>query len=632
MCGFAGFMARSVTDRRKHEECDRLRHMTDSVRARGPDAEGFYCDDVVGLGHRRLSILDLTDSGTQPMVLRRGGSVIAYNGECYNFLELRHELKLLGHTFRGRSDTEVLLHVYDAWGLAGLKRLEGMFAFALWDPGLRRLVLMRDRLGVKPLYYGQSGLGLAFGSEVKAVLAAGGVDTLLDDQAFSEYLWYGNTHSDRTFYRGIRSILPGHWLIVDHGECRMEPWWRLEEWLGDPVPTGPMEDNARQLRDAIDGAVTRQLVSDVPVGIFLSGGVDSSTLAASATSSSPSASGSTRLSSFAAGFDFGGGVDELPKARMVANLLGLDHHEFRISGGTLPEVLQTLARAHDEPFADAANIPLYLMCRELGGQYKVVLQGDGGDELFGGYRRYAMLRNAAWWRLFPRGVFARLGLSGWGSSRWGRMADAMSERDPALCMALLLTVETRADPPDRLLQMDRRRALAESTDPFLAYRQAADRFRGTDPVQRMLLTDLTVQLPSQYLVKVDRATMAAGVEARVPLLDDRIARMAVAMPSRWKTRGVEKKVILRESQRGRLPGTVLDGPKTGFGVPYQEWLRTSLQTYAAERLLDPGFLATFAFDGRAVERAFKAHVDRRRERGFLLWKLLQLAIWKEICS
>lgn len=629
MCGFAGILrsGRSAGAGVDAEVEQAVQQMIQCLRRRGPDGTGLFVNPKVALGHCRLSILDLSEAGAQPMVRQEGGVVVVYNGECYNFRELRQELAGKGREFRSQSDTEVVLQMYEAWGPDGLKRLEGIFALAIWDRRRDRLVLMRDRLGIKPLYYGTSRFGLAFGSEIKAVKAAGGVDLGLDEQSFSEYLWFGNTFDERTFYGGVRSLRPGHWLIVEGAEERIEPWWKLEDWLVD-VPTGVTEsDAATELRDRIDVAVTRQLISDVPVGIFLSGGVDSSTIAAAAVQ----AGGSSPVS-FAAGFDFAGGVDELSKARGVATQLGLEHHELRISGVDLASTLKQLARAHDEPFADAANIPLYLMCRELSGRIKVVLQGDGGDELFAGYRRYALLQNARWWKRCPTALVPVLRSGGAYGQRLGRLLDAMAQPDPAVRMALLLTMETRFEPPERLLMKERQVSLRNSTDPFLAYRGAAERFQTEDPVQQMLLTDLTVQLPSQFLCKVDRATMAASVEARVPLLDEQVVRLAVQLPSSWKTRGTQKKLILRNSQRTRLPGSVLDAPKSGFGVPYSFWLRTALREFAAERILDRSFRETFAVDEERLEQSWNEHVQRKRDHGFLLWKFFQMALWKECCQ
>lgn len=625
MCGLAGLYLKRSSIPEHQALVNTLVKMTDTLTHRGPDSSGHIVNYPIAFGHRRLSILDLSENGAQPMKLGENGPVITYNGEVYNFQDLRRELEDQGCKFRGHSDTEVILHVYAVWGFSGLKRLEGIFALALWDPAHKRLVLMRDRFGVKPLFYGDSTHGLAFGSEIKAVLAAGGVDFSLDDQSLSEYLWYGNTHEDRTFYNGVRAVEPGHWLIIEDGVQRIESWWRIEEWLEQPVVAKNIKDASNQVRLSLDQAVSRQLVADVPVGIFLSGGVDSSAIAASAIQSSQKP-----LNSYVAGFDFDKGVNELPKAAIVARHLGLIHHELHVSGSGLSDVLLTLARAHDEPFADAANIPLYLMCRQLSGEMKVVLQGDGGDELFAGYRRYAMLRNALWWRFWPKTLSPVARACGSLGGRFARVADLMGSNDMAMRMAYLLTLESPHNPPESFLMPERRHDLAKMTDPFIAYRRAALRFRHHDPVQQMLLTDLTVQLPSQFLTKVDRSTMAAGIEARVPLLDESVVRLAVNMPSHWKVRGIQKKIILRDSQRGRLPPEILNGPKTGFGVPFEYWLRDLLFEFARERLLDSTFTNAFGLDRWAIERALIEHRAQHKNQGMILWKLLQLAIWHSL--
>ena len=595
--------------------------MTETLAHRGPDGKGTFVAEGVALGHRRLSIIDLSSTGAQPMTL--GTATIVYNGESYNFRQLRSELESLGHAFLGHSDTEVLLHAYQAWGLAGLERLEGIFAFALWDSARRRLILMRDRLGIKPLFYAWRGGRLAFGSEIKAVLAGGEADQSLDDQALMEFLWYGNAFEERTIYRGVRALQPGFRLIIEDGQSRLESWWRVEAWLPRVQPEANRHDMTTAVREAVDAAVARQLVSDVPVGIFLSGGVDSSSIAASAAVAS-----GRRLASYSVAFDYDRAVHELPKARLVAQTLGLDHHEVWVRGNALEEVISALVQVHDEPFADAANVPLYLLARELRGTIKVVLQGDGGDEMFAGYRRYSILRAAALWRIWPHWLERMFSsLLGGRGARIARIGAAAGNVDPALRMALLLTVETLRDPPTAMFREAVRRRLEAATDPFWAYRRCASRFADHDPVQQMLLTDISLQLPSQFLTKVDRATMAHGIEARVPLLDDGVASLAIGLPSALKVRGSQKKIVLRDAMRGRLPAEILDGPKTGFGVPYEEWLRGTLHEFARAAILDTSFVERFGLERTHLETALAQHRSRRRDRGFLLWKLLQLALW-----
>jgi asparagine synthase (glutamine-hydrolysing) len=327
------------------------------------------------------------------------------------------------------------------------------------------------------------------------------------------------------------------------------------------------------------------------------------------------------------GFDFTDHADELPLARRLAGRLALDHHELHVSAAELGDVLDQLACAHDEPFADAANIPLFLLARQLGGSLKVVLQGDGGDEMFGGYRRYSLLRHARPWRAWPGSLTPALRRRGRTGRRAARMAEALSSADPATRMALLLTVETLDDPPEGVLTEDARSRLTDGTDPFLAYRRCAARFAHVDPVQQMLLTDISLQLPSQFLTKVDRATMAHGLEARVPLLDERVASLAIGLPSRFKVRGREKKVVLRAAMRGRVPDEVLDGPKRGFGVPFDRWLQHQLYDPARDAVLAGSVVDDFGLDRRAVVTRFEQHKSGERDHGLLLWKLFQLALW-----
>ncbi|HST10804.1 MAG TPA: asparagine synthase (glutamine-hydrolyzing) [Terriglobales bacterium] len=620
MCGICGLWGGTDTD---DELTRRVQKMMQSIGHRGPDSSGFFIGPGLALGHLRLSILDLSPTGAQPMTL--GTTTVVYNGEVFNFRELRRELQEEGRTFLGNSDTEVLLHAYAAWGLEGLTRLEGLFAFALWDGQRERLVLMRDRLGIKPFYYAWRSGQLAFGSEIKAVLAGIEPSRELDEQALAEYLWYGNAFEERTLYRGVRALAPGHRLVIEAGASRIESWWRIEEWLERPARFENAAEAARVVREAVDAAVARQLVSDVPVGLFLSGGLDSSSIGASAALAS-----GQRLSSYAVGFDYERGVQELPKAQRVARLLGLDHHELQVKGGALDEVIVALVMAHDEPFADAANIPLFLLAQQIRGKVKVVLQGDGGDEMFGGYRRYSILRHAAYWQIWPAGLEGLLRkLPGQLATRLARLGAASGHGDSAMRMALLLTTETLHDPPSAMFTHEARRSFEARTDPFAAFRRCAERFAKADPVQRMLLTDILLQLPSQFLAKVDRATMSHGIEARVPLLDERVASLAVTIPSSFKVRGMQKKIVLRDAMRGRLPTEILEARKTGFGVPYEHWLRRSLHGFARGRILDRRFVDRFSLDKVRLQAALDEHRAGVRNRGFLLWKLLQLSLWSD---
>jgi asparagine synthase (glutamine-hydrolysing) len=626
MCGIVGIRLRDHRDHYARAEiAATVELMSAEVASRGPDERGIWADEKVVFGHRRLSIIDLSSAGSQPMRLRPDGPVIVFNGEIYNFQDLRHQLDEVGSTqWRGRSDTEVILRAYDRWGLEGLKRLEGIFAIALWDRARKRFLLMRDRLGVKPLFFGECRFGLAFGSQIRAVLAAGGVARALDQQALREFMWFGNVLGDRTIYAGVKQLSPGNWFIQEGEKTVIEPWFRLEEWLEPQYSAKTFNEALEEVRATLKFVVGRQLVSDVPVGIFLSGGVDSSALAVSAVKSG------VRPETYTATFDFKGGINELEKARAVARHLGLKHHHIPVQSTSLLNTMTRLAQAHGQPFADAADIPLFLMAESLKGRCKVVLQGDGGDELFAGYRRYSSLCNARLWRLWPSLISPIARSASAFTRRAERLADAVGTSDPGLRMAKLLTIETRHAPPEAVFTQDRRIALEARTDPFLAFREAALRFSTADPIQQMLLTDITLQLPHQFLPKVDVATMAAGVEARVPLLDDRMVKLVAAMPIHWKLDATGNKRLLRAALKSELPKNVTNQSKTGFGVPYEEWLRTSLYPIARDNLLNPGFVDRFNLDARCIEGLLRRHRARVRDHGFTLWKLLQLSVWSDV--
>ena len=619
MCGIAGFFAFNNSKFIEFENNALINRMTNLLKHRGPDKTNYYTRNPISFGHTRLSILDLSDNGSQPMVLENN-IVITYNGECYNFLDLKKELESKGIKFKSFSDTEVLLQVYNYWGLEGLKKCEGIFAFSIWDPNKNLFVLMRDRLGVKPLFFNIDNDKLLFASEIKSLLEDKNIKVETNNQSFSEYLWYGNSFENRTFYNNIFSLEPGNWLIIDNGSIKIESWWKIEELKSEDYSDYDKTKNL--VLETLDISVARQLVSDVPMGIFLSGGIDSSAIAASI-----SINAQKKIESFSAGFDFDKGINELPKARIVADLLKLNHHELKINSKFLQSIIEDLAISHDEPFADAANIPLYLMSKSINDKIKVVFQGDGGDELFGGYRRYLILRNLKYWQSLPN-INNRLLDKFKFKKRFSRIINCANEKDNALRMAMLLTTEVSTNPPEDLLNIDYAEYLHNTTDPFLVYKNASERFKIYTPVEQMLLTDLTVQLPSQFLTKVDRATMAAGVEARVPILDEKMLKLAINIPSKWKVNYNQKKIILRDSQRNRLPKSILDGPKTGFSVPYQYWLKTTLYEYTAQRILDNSFLNKFNFNKKKVENLLFDHKNSICDNGFMLWKILQLSFQK----
>jgi asparagine synthase (glutamine-hydrolysing) len=621
MCGIAGYLELNNIEY-KFDKKSLVAAMVSSIAHRGPDSVGYYCDDQIALGHARLSIIDLSSSANQPMSSLINGTKIVFNGEIYNFKELRKELQSSGvNTWSTNSDTEVILNLYIKWGLDGLKKLEGVFAVAIWDVEKKHLLLIRDRLGVKPLYFTILKSGFGFSSEISSLHKIPNFDDRVDEQSLSEYLWYGNTYGNRTFFSGARQLEPGHYLEISNGEIKIDKWWQIEDYLVDSSYSNDENSATRHLLDVLDNSVSRQMISDVPLALFLSGGLDSSSISASATHS-----GFEQLNSFSAAFDFEKGVNELSKAKKVADFLGLTHNEIHIDSTRIEDVILRLADAHGEPFADAANIPLYLMCKALPKSIKVVLQGDGGDELFAGYRRYSMLQHVNLFNKIPAGLVNVAKHFGKFGNRFARMSNSVGNTDPAIRMALLLTRETLHDRPEKIFNHERSTFLLQNTDPFLEYKKAAVRFEKFDPIQQMLLTDLTVQLPSQFLTKVDRATMAAGIEARVPLLDEGILKLVLNMPVNWKVRGNNDKIILRNSQINRLPKDILTASKTGFGVPTDYWIANALFKMTRDYILDSSFHKKFDLNNDVIENMLNRHKAGDCNNGFLLWKLLQLSI------
>jgi asparagine synthase (glutamine-hydrolysing) len=580
MCGLAGILSKEYSS---EQLSMRIGEMTKLLDHRGPDSTNIFVKDNIALGHTRLSIIDLTESGNQPMTDIDSGVSIVLNGEIYNFKTLKAELLSLGVSFKGTSDTEVLLRSYIYWGLEGLKKIEGIFSFAIWDQNSETLILARDRLGIKPLFFSYIDKTLFFSSEIKSILKNSEVNRDINPQSFSEYLWYGNSYEDRTIYKDIHALKPGHWLIHKNQSLSLVRWWSIEEFSEKEKFKGSLADAIHSVSESIDDSVSRQLVADVPVALFLSGGLDSSAIAASA-------SRFGEISSFACGFDFEDGVKELPKAQAVAKYLGINHEEIHISD-------------------------------------KVVLQGDGGDEIFGGYRRYKLLQNDSFWKFFPKWIGKNASHLGNVGTRVGRIINVMKKTDMAEKMALLSTIETQTASPFNYLTAERNLEISKSADPFLAYKSSAERFKEHDIVDQMLLTDLTLQLPSQFLTKVDRATMAQGIEARVPLLDEKLLSLSLSLPSKYKVSLMSDKKVLRQSVKNRLPKDIINQKKTGFGVPYQYWIKDSLYDLIRSTILDKNFCYDHGFDRPKLEMALSIHSKNEADLGFTLWKVFQFALW-----
>jgi asparagine synthase (glutamine-hydrolysing) len=622
MCGLCGIALKAPAA--DMAEPSRFPQALASLRHRGPDAQGEFRHRGIRLGHRRLSILDLSDAGRQPMASADGRFVLSYNGEVYNFRELigKHRLENL----RSGSDTEVVLELFARLGVASLPELNGMFAFAVFDTRARKLWLVRDRIGIKPLYYQLDSKSLAFASEIKAIHIMRDATPVCDVAVLHEWLYYGNPLAGRTLHRGVRQLLPGHYLEIDLDSFAhaIRPYWSLEEQARQEASAAQNPaDAVAETRRLLEQSVRRQLVSDVPVGLFLSGGVDSSALVAFA-----SRHYGGKLATYSAGFDFSQHSNELPRARRVAAHFGTDHHELHVSGVAVGDLVQRLVHHHDMPFADAANIPLALMAEQVRDTTKVVLQGDGGDELFGGYSRYFTLDRYPLLRLGALVAQRALWVTAESAFHYRarRYLRALAAEDLATTIALLLTSEDRSMHPTAIFAPSLRERI-ERHDPFERHRECLRRFGDEDRLNQMSFLDLLITLPDTYLEKVDRATMAASLEVRVPFLDNDLVDFAVGLPGKVKTPGGRKKWLLKRALTGIVPAEVLEGPKIGLDVPYGAWLQGALKPLFFDQLETFTRQAPGVLEVPHLRRLFERTASGLRDDSYMLWKVLNFMIW-----
>lgn len=620
MCGIIGvfnFYSEKVSQVKLEDANECLKH-------RGPDSGDVRVRNHVGLGHRRLSIIDLSAEGNQPMFSDDGRYTIIFNGEVYNFLSLKTKLEAdHGITFRSHSDTEVVLKAFITWGVKSISMLNGMFAFAMYDTLTDTLILARDRYGIKPLYYFTDKNQFVFASEIAALqnYLDGDLNRTVNRQALTEYMWYGNPMGQNTMYDEIMEVLPGRFFTVKSNEpIQIDRFW---ESNSIKEKTEITETEAlKRIRSLLDDSVQRHLISDVPVGIFLSGGVDSSVITALA-----STHYSGKINTYSVGFDFDKGVNELPKARKIAQQFNTEHHEVFVEAKDLPEVIEHLVDAHGEPFADAADIPLYLLTKKLKGDVKVVLQGDGGDELFGGYSRYFTLSNQQYfqaWKVLSYLPWEQLKHTG--LRQKVRFLDAINTGNEAERIALLLTMESHRLPPMRILGPELRKSLKQY-DPFLRYKELYSEFQDSELVQKLFKIDLSCILPDTFLEKVDKSTMSNSIEVRVPFLDNELVNYILSVPAKLKLKNGEKKYLLKKAFEDVIPHDILYGPKTGFGVPYAFWIQKPLLNYMKSMLFDDYVRSINLFDEAELQKTIRAHEGGKGNFGFLLWKCLILAIW-----
>ena len=638
MCGVAGFIdLKRETTRADLESL--ARRMAATLRHRGPDDSGVWVDEQAGVafGHQRLSIIDLSAAGRQPMPSASGRYVLCYNGEVYNADELRGELESLGHAFRGHSDTEVIVEGCAAWGLdVLLPRLIGMFAFALWDRETRTLTLVRDRLGIKPMYWGRAGSTLLFGSELKSLRAHPAFDAGIDRDALVSLLRHNYVRGPHSIYRGIQKLTPGHVARFDEsGGSRIEPFWDLAP-LAQTREKDVRSDSEtlEALESLLRDAVKRRMVADVPLGAFLSGGIDSSTVVALMQSQS-----NRPVRTFTIGFNEAG-YDEAKHAKAVAAHLGTDHTELYVDANAGRDVIPRLPEWFDEPFADASQIPTYLVSELTRRHVTVALSGDGGDEVFAGYTRY-LWADAIWDRLrfLPRGVrqAAAVGLRALSPRTWDSLLRVAPERlrppqagERIHKMAGILPRDSIDDVYRALISQwqDPACAVIGGTEPGGPIWD--DRLAETipDPIARMQYLDTITYLPDDILTKVDRASMAVGLEARVPLLDHRVVEFAWAMPQEIKTRNRQGKWPLRQILYKYVPKEMVERPKQGFAVPIGEWLRGPLRDWAEDLLSERRLREDGFFQPAPIRRMWKEHLSGRRNRQYQLWGPLMFQAWR----
>lgn len=617
MCGIAGALA---LDPRATLPEALARTMCDVIVHRGPDDEGLLTDGPLSMGMRRLSIIDL-EGGQQPIWNEDRSVAVFQNGEIYNFNELRRDLEARGHTFRTNSDTEAIVHLYEEYGDDCVEHLRGMFAIAVWDQPRRRLLLARDRLGIKPLYYAEEKDRLLFGSELKSLLAAG-MDRTIDRQALHDYLTLTHIPAPQTIFRSARKLEPGHRLIVEDGRIRKERWWQLDL---TPASFSSEGEIIEAVRDAVDDAVRSHLVSDVPLGVFLSGGVDSASLVACMRRHHTGP-----LKTFSIGFEEKT-FNELDRARIAAQHFETEHHELMVTPDATALVPELVA-SFDEPYADSSAIPVLCVARLAREHVTVALSGEGGDEIFAGYKTYSATLLAGWYRRFVPGplrklvppIVDRLPVShdrvsfDYMAKRFVRGAE-----EPTMASHLAWKA---------IFDEARKSALyadgGEGNESTLRlFDAAAAGVPDRDILAQLLAADTIVGLEGDMLVKADRMTMATSLEGRVPLLDHPLVELAASVPSRFKMKRMTKKYLLRTAMEPWLPHETLHGPKQGFNVPIPSWLTGPLRERVHDTLAPERIRATGLFRPEVVSELVRAHEAKERDCSRDIWTLLMFQSW-----
>lgn len=622
MCGIAGIA--SVDPRATGLDASPVKAMLTCLKHRGPDDEGEFATDGLVIGHRRLSVIDV-HGGHQPLYGARDTTVIVCNGEIYNYRELAKELTARGHSFRTASDSEVAAHAYDEWGLDFLERLDGMFALALWDASKKLLVLARDRMGEKPLYYTIADGELIFGSELTAIIKHPRVPRELDPEALSAYLALEYVPAPRTILKHIHKLEPATALVLENGSIRTFRYWTIE-----PRTTfaKTYDDAVKVLRDRIEHAVVSRLVSDVPLGVFLSGGLDSSTVAAIAAKHGA-------LETFSIGFSEKS-FDETSYARMVAKHIGSNHHERIFDAAEMPALVPQLAQMLDEPLGDASVLPTALLSAFARERVTVAVGGDGGDELFAGYPMHQAHQLARYARMLPapvRGAInAMAGMMpvshgnfslGFKIQSFLRGAGEDAPMNHALWMSSYNGDEQRA-----LLREDVWEQGGRGANAFADVVGAWQRSQGASPLARATHLDATTYLPNDILTKVDRASMRVALEVRAPFLARDVVELAFAVPDSFRMKGTTGKRMLRDAVRDLVPAEIIDRPKKGFGIPVAAWLNGPLREIVNDTFAKDAVDRAGLFNHAEIRRMLDAHAARKADYRKPLWTLLVFELWR----
>lgn len=621
MCGIAGIVSQSV-------DLEAIGRMTEALSHRGPDGSGIWSDSLCALGHRRLAIIDLSVRGKQPLCNEDEKVWIVFNGEIYNFHELRADLEHFGHKFSSHTDTEVIVHAYEQWGTGCLTKLRGMFAFAIWDQQRRRLFLARDRVGKKPLYYADNGRCFAFASELQGLLQCPEVKRELDLDAIDSYLSWGYVPGPRTGFKNVSKLLPAHFLVMDVGHDRIETYVeRYWDLVYSPKIKITEAEAAEALREKLMEAVRYRLISDVPLGAFLSGGIDSSIVVGLMAKIS-----GARVKTFSIGFD-DRDYNELRFARAIAKRWGTDHTELIVKPDELA-VLPKLVRHYGEPYADSSAIPTFYVSKITRSGVTVALNGDGGDESFAGYDRYAATRIAD--------KITSLGFASLTATLAKFLPDSLDPKNRMRRAKRFLSVAHEERPVrygnwvSYFTAAAKRRLYASHFADAVAasegQRWMEDLWKdvsGLDSVDAAMAVDIKSYLPYDLLAKVDIASMANSLEARSPFLDHIVMEFAAQLPSDLKLRGGQSKFLLKKAFSDLLPTENVKRPKMGFGVPIAKWLRTSSREMLQDTLLSRRASERGYFKRDRVDYLVKEHVSGRADHSFQLWNLLMLELWQQ---